>query len=71
MVAVNYANMTLNLIDRGEAGRMVSLQRGMYSSVPIETIGQGLKRVDVDALYDSKAYRPLIREVYGKPMFLY
>ena len=71
MVAVNYANMTLNLIDRGESGRMVSLQRGMYTSVPIETIGQGFKRVDVDALYDSKAYRPLIREVYGKPMFLY
>ena len=71
MVAVNYANMALNLIDRGEPGRMVSLQRGMYTSVPIETIGQGVKRVDVDALYDSKAYRPLIREVYGKPMFLY
>ncbi len=71
MVAVNYANMALNLIDRDESGRMVSLQRGMYTSVPIDTIGQGVKRVDVDALYDSKTYRPLIREVDGKPMFLY
>ena len=43
----------------------------MYTSVPIDTIGQGIKRVDVDALYDSTAYRPLIREVEGMPMFLY
>jgi hypothetical protein len=25
----------------------------------------------VDALYDDKRYRPLIRQVDGKPMFLY
>jgi 6-phosphofructokinase 1 len=71
MVAVNFANMTLNLIDRDEPGRMVSLQRGMYTSVPIGTIGQGVKRVDVDNLYDPKGYRPLIRELDGMPMFLY
>jgi 6-phosphofructokinase 1 len=71
MVADNFANMALSLIDRDEAGQMVSLQGGMYTSVPIDMIGQGVKRVDVDALYDSKSYRPLIREVYGKPMFLY
>jgi hypothetical protein len=47
------------------------LQRGTYASVPIETIGQGLKRVDVDELYDSKAYRPLVRRVDGKSVFLY
>jgi ATP-dependent phosphofructokinase / diphosphate-dependent phosphofructokinase len=71
MVAVNFANMTLNLIEGDEPGRMVSLRRGMYTSVPIETIGQGVKRVDVDALYDSKEYRPQIRDMDGKPMFLY
>jgi hypothetical protein len=32
---------------------------------------QGTKRVDVDDLYDEKRYRPLIRQVDGKPMFLY
>jgi 6-phosphofructokinase 1 len=71
MVAVNYANMALNLIDRDEPGRMVSLQRGVYTSVPLATIMQGVKRVDVDALYDEKRYRPLVRQVDGKPMFLY
>jgi 6-phosphofructokinase 1 len=71
MVAVNFAIMTLNLIDRDEPGRMVALRGGRYTSVPIGTIGQGVKRVDVDALYDSKTYRPLIRDVDDKPMFLY
>jgi 6-phosphofructokinase 1 len=34
-------------------------------------VREGVKRVDVPALYDSEAYRPKIRHVDGKPMFLY
>ena len=30
-----------------------------------------MKRVDVDELYDADAYRPKVRHVAGKPMFLY
>jgi ATP-dependent phosphofructokinase / diphosphate-dependent phosphofructokinase len=71
MVGANYANLALHLIEKGEPGRMVSLNRGTYTSVPIETIGQGLKRVDVDELYDPTAYRPLVRQIDGMPMFLY
>jgi ATP-dependent phosphofructokinase / diphosphate-dependent phosphofructokinase len=71
MVAVNYANVALNLIDRDADGSMVALRRGTYTSVPIDTIMAGTKRVDVEALYDEKNYRPLIRQVDGKPMFLY
>jgi ATP-dependent phosphofructokinase / diphosphate-dependent phosphofructokinase len=71
MVAVNFANMALNLIDRDEGDSMVALQRGAYTSVPVRTMLQGVKRVDVDALYDEKRYRPLVRQVDGKPMFLY
>jgi 6-phosphofructokinase 1 len=71
MVAVNYANVAMNLIDRDADGSMVALRRGTYTSVPIDTIMAGTKRVDVEALYDEKNYRPLIRQVDGKPMFLY
>jgi ATP-dependent phosphofructokinase / diphosphate-dependent phosphofructokinase len=71
MVAVNFANMALSLIDQNAPGRMVVLQRGAYTTVPIGTMSQGVKRVDVEALYDEKQYRPLIRQVDGKPMFLY
>jgi 6-phosphofructokinase len=71
MVAVNYANMALGLIDADESSQMVALRNGRYTHVPVTTMMEGLKRVDVDALYDAKRYRPLIRQVDGKPMFLY
>jgi ATP-dependent phosphofructokinase / diphosphate-dependent phosphofructokinase len=71
MVAFNYATMAMSLIAEGVSGRMVSLQGGTYTHIPISSIMQGLKRVDVSELYDSKEYRPKVRHVLGKPMFLY
>jgi hypothetical protein len=37
----------------------------------VDTCTQGLKRVDVDELYDREEYRPKVRHVLSKPMFLY
>jgi ATP-dependent phosphofructokinase / diphosphate-dependent phosphofructokinase len=54
-----------------EYGRMMALRNGIYTNVPMSTITQGLKRVDVDELYDKDQYRPKVRNVDGKPMFLY
>lgn len=71
MVAVNYANMAVTLVSRGAPNRMVALRDGTYTSVPLRVVRQGIKRVDVDELYDSEAYRPKVRHVDGKPMFLY
>ncbi|HBG06776.1 MAG: phosphofructokinase [Geobacteraceae bacterium GWC2_58_44] len=71
MVAFNYANMAMDLIAEGMSGRMVSLQGGTYRHIPISSIIQGQKRVDVAELYDSDEYRPRVRHVLGKPMFLY
>ncbi|MBI5670578.1 MAG: ATP-dependent 6-phosphofructokinase [Chloroflexi bacterium] len=70
MVAFNYAQMAMGLIERGESGRLVCLQRGVYSDVPISTLSQGKKRVNVPELYDTDQYRPRIRHVFGMPMFL-
>ncbi len=71
MVATNYAVMAADLALDGSTGRMVALRGGTYTSVPISVTGEGVKRVDIDELYDSAAYRPLVRHVRGKPMFLY
>ena len=71
MVAFNYANMAMDLVSEGMSGRMVALQGGTYTHIPISTIMQGKKRVDVDELYDIAEYRPKVRHVLGKPMFLY
>ena len=71
MVATNYANLAVNLINNDVSGRMVALRDGTYTHIPMSTVTSGVKRVDVDELYDVKAYRPRIRHVMGKPMFLY
>jgi 6-phosphofructokinase 1 len=70
MVADNYANLAMSLVERGEENLMVALQHGIYTSVPISTITEGLKRVHVDDFYDVDEYRPKVRQVEGQPMFL-
>ena len=71
MVAVNYANIAIDLFLKGVFGRLVALNQGVYTDIPLSTIMMGQKRVDVRELYDVEAYRPKVRHVGGKPMFLY
>jgi 6-phosphofructokinase 1 len=39
--------------------------------VPIDTLLNGRKSVDVSGLYDREAYRAKLMRVEGMPMFLY
>ena len=71
MVPVNYALIALSLAERKEFGRLVVLKDGRYTSAPIGITQQGIKRVDVEELYDVDEYVPKVRQVEGKPMFLY
>ena len=71
MVATNFAVMAADLASRGQTGRMVALRQGIYTDVPLTMTREGVKRVDVDALYDVESYRPKVRQVAGTPMFLY
>jgi len=71
MVAVNFAETAIGLAVRRAWGRMIALKEGRYTSVPLAVLREGRKRVDVDELYDASEYRPKVRHVEGKPMFLY
>ena len=71
MVAISYANLATDLALKKRFGKMVALREGKYTTVPIETLTQGLKRVDVDELYDVERYRPKVAHLLNKPMFLY
>ena len=71
MVATNFAVMAADLASAGQTGRMVALRQGIYTDVPLTMTREGVKRVDVDALYDAESYRPKVRQVAGTPMFLY
>ena len=71
MVAVNFANIAIDLYLKGVFGRLVALSRGLYTDIPLSTVMAGQKRVDVRELYDEQEYRPKVRHAGGKPMFLY
>jgi len=71
MVSTSYGYLATDLLISKRHGRMVALNNGNYTTVPIDTIVGGKKRVDVDELYDVKHYRPKVAHLMGKPMFLY
>ena len=71
MEAVSYGTLSLDQVAMGHTGRMVALQQGIYTTVPLDMVIASKKRVDVTALYDAENYRPKVRDMLGKPMFLY
>ena len=71
MVGLAFGGLAIQLLSRGEKGRMVTLRHGAYSHVPAGTLLEGTKRVDVDGLYDPQDYRAKLMRVEGMPMFLY
>lgn len=71
MVSTSYGYLAADLINQKQFGRMVALQDGKYTTVSIDIITQGRKRVDVRELYDAENYRPRIKHFLNKPMFLY
>ncbi len=70
MVAMNFANLAMDMLFDGASGLMTALQDGKYTTVGLNSVIEGVKRVDVDRFYDKDAYRPVIRRVQSLPMFL-
>jgi ATP-dependent phosphofructokinase / diphosphate-dependent phosphofructokinase len=70
MVAMSYGTLATQLIRRNEYGKMVALHGGKYTTVPVDMILAGKKRVDVPSFYDIESYRPKIKDFMGVPMFL-
>jgi len=71
MVGFAFGGLAVQLLQRGEHGRMVTLSDGNYDHVPADTLLKGKKSVDVSALYDRATYRARLMRVEGMPMFLY
>ncbi|WP_420611965.1 6-phosphofructokinase [Candidatus Spongiisocius sp.] len=71
MVGANYGTMAAEMLLAGASGDMVAIRRGVYTATGLEVLAEGARRVDVEAFYDAEAYRPRVRALAGKPMFLY
>jgi 6-phosphofructokinase 1 len=71
MVATSFGHQAVQLLEQGQSGKMLALRDGVYTTVPIDTCISGVKRVDIDEMYDTSTYRANMRHLTGKPMFLY
>ncbi len=70
IVPMAYGNLAMDLISRGEYGKMVVVKNGRYDHAPMDVITSYRKVVDVDQLYDTKRYRPKYSNFYQKPEFI-
>ncbi len=71
MVGFAFGALAVQLLHSGQSGRMLSLTGGNYTHVPIDTLLQQRKSVDVSALYDPATYRASLVRIEGMPMLLY
>ena len=71
MVGFAFGGLAVQLLQRGDTARMVTLTSGRYDHVPADTLLHGRKAVDVGSLYDAEGYRARLMRVEGMPMFLY
>ena len=70
LVATTFANLALDLISEGVAGRMVAIQEGRYTHATLPDPKLGPRQVDVAALYNRERYRPHYAGKLGAPMLL-
>jgi 6-phosphofructokinase len=71
MVASNFGNLAMDLVEQGKFGNMVALKDGCYTFVSASTPSGQAREVDIEVFYDSETYRPRMKKMLGMPMYLY
>ena len=69
IVPMAFGNLALDLILKKQFGRLVSIHKGFYDSVPITSVTSEKKVVDVSKYYSTERLRP-IYEFDGAPLFI-
>jgi 6-phosphofructokinase 1 len=69
IVPMAFGNLALDLILRNQFGRLVSIHRGFYDSVPITSVTSEKKVVNVPRYYNTDRLRP-IYDFDGAPLFI-
>lgn len=70
IVPMVYGNLALDLVLKGQHGRLVALREGRYTHVPLDVITSTKKVVDLEELYDTERYRPKYENFENKPAFV-
>ena len=71
MVGFNFGTMAAEMMLSGVSGHMVAIEGGAYTTRHLSVLAEGARTVDVESFYDAENYRPDIKALAGKPMFLY
>ena len=69
IVPMAFGNLALDLILKKQYGRLVSIHRGFYDSVPITSVTSEKKVVNVAKYYNTDRMRP-IYDFDGAPLFI-
>ncbi len=69
IVPMAFGNLALDLILKKQYGRLVSIHKGFYDSVPITNVTSEKKVVDVKKYYNIERLRP-IYDFDGAPLFI-
>ncbi len=70
IVPMAYGNIALELLLKGDHGRLVVLHNGSYGNIPIETITSTKKVVDIKEHYNTERLRPQFSSFQNKPLFI-
>jgi 6-phosphofructokinase len=69
MVPMAWGNLAVQLLAKGQSGKLVALREGRYEAVDLETVVAYKRTVDVDRYYDTERYRPTYASFELEPMF--
>jgi 6-phosphofructokinase 1 len=69
IVPMAFGNLALDLVNKQQYGRLVSIHRGYYDSVPLASVTSEKKVVDVTKYYNTERLRPIYK-FDGAPLFI-
>ena len=69
IVPMAFGNLALDLVVQKQYGRLVSIHKGFYDTVPLSSVTSEKKIVDVTKYYNTERLRP-IYQFDGKPLFI-
>jgi 6-phosphofructokinase 1 len=70
IIGNTYGTLAVELVARGNTGRMVCIRDGVYGETELPDPSAGSRAVDITADYDIDRFRPRFATRFTKPIFL-
>ncbi|MBL4602012.1 MAG: ATP-dependent 6-phosphofructokinase [Emcibacteraceae bacterium] len=70
LVATSFGTMAIQMVEQKNFGKMTAIVNGNYQVTDNNCVLKEQPSLIVDSLYDTKNYRPDIKNILGRPMYL-